>query len=66
MTTQREPWWVWRWDTSTMHDFPLTAETMKRWRRGSLLTVYYFKFCDGGWQLWLYGPFHFAVGIGRG
>jgi hypothetical protein len=64
--TRREPWWVWHWDSSTMRDFPLTAKTLKRWRRGLFITVYYFSFHDGGWQLWVYGPFNFAFGIGRG
>ncbi len=61
-----EPWWTWHWDTKELKDIQLPMKTIKRWRRGSLLTVYRFETEQGDIEYWFYGPFNLAIGFGRG
>ncbi len=58
----REPWWTWHWDKSHAENIEIPYESITRWRRGSLLTVYRFVTASGV-QLWFYGPFNLALGF---
>lgn len=58
----REPWWVWHWDYQHVPGAPLPYTSIKRWRRGSLLTVYRME-SSGDVQWWFYGPFNLGIGF---
>jgi hypothetical protein len=61
---KREPWWTWHWDTAE-GDIQWAAH-VKRWRLGSLLTVYRHDTSImniGSRQWWIYGPFNLNIGV---
>ena len=45
-----------------MGKFDMPYVSMKRWRRGSLLTVYRWESVSSV-KWWIYGPFNLAVGF---
>ena len=59
-------WWTWRWDTLESCNVYVPYTSIKRWRRGSLFTIYRMEFSEGGVQWWFYGPFNLCFGFGRG
>jgi hypothetical protein len=62
----REPWWVWHWDKHSKVNVDLPYESIIRWRRGSLLTIYRYRTADGGITWWFYLPFNLAIGFAHG
>lgn len=61
---EREPWWVWRWDAYEAKDAKVPYVSIKRWRRGSLLTIYR-KESVGDVAWWIYLPFNIGLGLSR-
>jgi hypothetical protein len=59
---EREPWWTWRWDTLEVRGATIPYARIKRWRRGSLLTVYR-KESAGDVAWWVYLPFNIGFGF---
>lgn len=58
----KEAWWVWHWDRATVEDTHLHFESITRWRRGSLLTVYRLvSATEIAW--WFAGPFNIEIGF---
>lgn len=55
-------WWDWHWDTATIGECEVPYLSLKRWRRGSLLTVYRWE-SRTGVKWWFYGPFNLAIGF---
>jgi hypothetical protein len=59
---RREPWWIWHWDYREMGQFDMPYMSMRRWRRGSLLTIYRWESASSV-KWWFYGPFNLAIGF---
>jgi hypothetical protein len=58
----REPWWSWHWNTLEVKAVNIPYTRIKRWRRGSLFTVYRRESVgDVAW--WIYLPFNIGFGF---